>query len=86
MALTLTINDIQLVSLNISTSGSGPTLTLNFDADWLALDINGDVIGFVEQKKSAESRLFSEYPQSVQDAIIALNTYATNRIKTAEGI
>ncbi len=86
MALTLTIDDIQLASLNISTSGAGATLTLNFDADWLALDVAGDVVGFVEQKKSAESRLFSEYPQEVRDAIVALNTYATTRIKTAEGI
>ena len=85
MAL-LTVNDVQLVSLNISTSGAGAGLTMNFDADWLALDINGDVVDFVEQKKSAESRLFSEYPQSVRDAIVALNAYATTRIKNAEGI
>ena len=75
-----------MVSLNISTSGAGAGLTLNFDADWLALDTNGDVVDFVEQKKSAESRLFSEYPQSVRDAIVALNAYATTRIKNAEGI
>ena len=86
MALTLTVNDVQLVSLNISTSDAGAGLTLNFDADWLALDTNGDVVDFVEQKKSAESRLFSEYPQSVRDAIVALNAYATARIKNAEGI
>ena len=83
MALILTVDDVRLVSLNIPTSGAGAGLTLNFDADWLALDTNGDV---VEQKKSAESRLFSEYPQSVRDAIVALNAYATARIKNAEGI
>lgn len=86
MPLNLTVDDIRLVSLYISTSGAGAGLTLNFDADWLALDAAGDVIGFIEQKKSAESRLFSEYPQEVRDAIIALNAYATSRIKTAEGI
>jgi hypothetical protein len=86
MALILTVDDIQLASLNISSSGAGPNLTLSFDADWLALDDQGAPIGFIEQKKSAESKLFSEYPQSVRDAVIALNAYATNRIKVAHGI
>jgi hypothetical protein len=86
MALVLTISDVRLVALNISSGGSGPTLTLNFDADWLALDDQGAVVGFVEQKKSDESKLFSEYPQAVRDAVLALNAYATSRIKAANGI
>lgn len=86
MPLNLTVSDVKLVSLNISSSGSGPTLTINFDADWLALDDVGGVVDFVEQKKDAESRLFSEFSQSVQDAITTLNSYAINRIKAAESI
>lgn len=86
MALTITIDDIRLVSLNISTGGVGASLTLNFDADWLSLDDQGAVIGFIEQKKSDESKLFADYPQAVRDAIIALNAYATARIKAAHEI
>lgn len=86
MALVITVDDIRLVSLHIATSGSGPDLELIFNADWLSLDANGDPIDFVEQKKSTESKLFSDYPQSVRDAIVALNAYATSRIKTAKGI
>lgn len=86
MALILTVDDIKLSSLHIAASGEGAGLTINLDADWLALDENGAEIGFIEQKKSAESKLFSAYPQTVRDAIVALNDYAISRIKTAEGI
>lgn len=86
MALILTVNDIKLTSLHIAASGEGAGLTINFDANWLALDENGAEIGFIEQKKSAESKLFSAYPQTVRDAIVVLNNYGIDRIKTAHGI
>ncbi len=86
MALVLTVDDIKLSSLHISASGEGAGLTISLDADWLALDENGAEIGFIEQKKSAESKLFSTYPQNVRDAIIVLNDYAEARIKNAYGI
>jgi hypothetical protein len=86
MALVLTVDDIKLSSLHIAASGAGAGLTISLDADWVALDENGAEIGFIEQKKSAESKLFSSYPQPVRDAIVALNDYAISRIKTAEGI
>ena len=85
MALNLTIADVELVNLTISTENSGG-LILNLDADWLSLDGLGQVVTFVEQKKDSESKLFSAYPQNVRDAITTLNTYATNRIKAAHGI
>lgn len=86
MALNVTIDDVDLVALNISSSGEGAGLTLILDADWLALDENGAVIGIVGQQKDSESRLFSAYPQNVRDAIIVLNNYAETRIKAAKGI
>lgn len=86
MALNLTINDVDLVALSISTSGEGAGLTLILDAGWLALDENGAVIGIIGQQKDSESRLFSTYPQTVRDAIIVLNNYAEARIKAAKGI
>ena len=86
MALILTVNDIRLTALHTAASGEGAGLTINLDADWLALDENGAEIGFIEQKKSAESKLFSAYPQTVRDAIVVLNNYGIDRIKTAHGI
>ena len=86
MALILTVDDIRLTALHIAASGEGAGLTINLDADWLALDENGAEIGFIEQKKSAESKLFSAYPQTVRDAIVVLNNYGIDRIKTAHGI
>ena len=86
MALILTVNDIRLTALHIAASGEGAGLTINLDADWLALDENGAEIGFIEQKKSAESKLFSAYPQAVRDAIVVLTSYGIDRIKTAHGI
>ena len=86
MALNVTINDVGLVALNISTSGEGAGLTLILDADWLALDESGAVIGIIGQQKDSESKLFSTYPQTVRDAIVVLNNYAEGRIKAAKGI
>lgn len=83
MALNVTINDVGLVALNISTSGEGAGLTLILDADWLALDESGAVIGIIGQQKDSESKLFSTYPR---DAIVVLNNYAEGRIKAAKGI
>lgn len=85
MPLNLTVSDVELVNLTISTAQNGG-LTLVLNADWLALDDAGGVVTFVEQKKDSESKLFSAYPQAVQDAVIALNDYAINRIKAAYGI
>lgn len=55
MALNVTIDDVQLVALNISTSGEGAGLTLILDADWLALNENGDAI--VVLNNYAEGRI-----------------------------
>lgn len=86
MALNLTIDDVVLVSLNISSSESGANLVLNFDADWLALDSEAAALPLVGQQKDSESKLFSEYPQEIQDAVIVLNAYAKARIKAAKKI
>ena len=55
MALNVTIDDVQLVALNITTSGEGAGLTLILDADWLALNENGDAI--VVLNNYAEGRI-----------------------------
>lgn len=86
MALNLTIDDVQLVTISISASGAGAELILYLGADWLALDEAGHVVGVVGQQKDSESKLFSEYPQTVRDAVIALNNYGIARIKEAKGI
>lgn len=83
MALNISVADVQLSFLSIADAGADG---VRLDADWLALDDNGDPISIIGQQKDNELRPLAEYPADVRQAIITLNDYAKARIKAAKGI
>lgn len=85
MALDISVADVQLSFLSIAAEGDAEN-TIHLNADWLALDDQGAMIGIISQQKDTESRPFAEYPADVRTAIQTLNTYAVTRIKAAKGI
>lgn len=86
MALNLTVDNVRIVFLSISSDYDGADPTIHLNADWQSLDTNGDVIDFIPQKKNSEAKPFSDYPVDVRNAITALTNYAEPRIKTANNI
>ena len=86
MALSITVDDVELVYLGITSSGTGVDLELELTADWLPVDSLGLPINMIGQQKDSEGKLFSLYPQEVRDAVVTLRDYAEARIKAAKGI
>ncbi len=83
MAKVLTITDVRV---NIIRFARDDQNNIAYEVDYYWMDANGVIPGINLRVDSQYDIPFASLPADVRNAMTVLNTYARNRILTAEGI
>jgi hypothetical protein len=82
VAKVITITDIRINAIRIERDDEN---NITLTADYQYKDESGIIAG-INLQVNSEAKPLADFAAAVRDALIEINTYVENRIKTAEGI